>query len=133
MLTVYVTYIRPLLEYGAPVYHAGLTAQQARQIERVQMRALKIIGGYDSSYQQLLQLFKLETLANRRETLSLRLGKQILRSSKHRDLLPQQRQDISGRSTRSSYNLQPYRCGMRLRKTAILYMTTLLNSEIWNG
>jgi len=130
MLAVYITYIRPLLEYGAPVFHAGLTIQQAKQIERVQMRALKIIGGYDHSYQQLMQEFKLETLATRRETLSLRLGKQILRSEKHRELLPQERQDISGRTTRHSHNLQPFRCGMRLRKSAIPYMTVLLNSDI---
>ena len=46
LVKVYNTYIRPLLEYCAPVFHAGLTARQAQQIERVHKRALKIITGY---------------------------------------------------------------------------------------
>ena len=54
LLKVYITYIRPLLEYCAPVFHAGLTASQAQQVERVQKRALKIIAGFNHTYQELL-------------------------------------------------------------------------------
>ena len=75
LLKVYVTYIRPLLEYCAPVFHAGLTANQAQQIERVQKRALKIIAGYDNTYQDLLHKFELESLVGRREKMCLNLGK----------------------------------------------------------
>ena len=130
LIKIYTTYIRPLLEYCSPVFHAGLTAQQAQQIERVQKRALKIIAGYDLSYRQILESLNLETLADRRQKLCLRLGKQILKSHVHRTLLPELRGTISGRSTRRQNTLQTFRCGARLRRSTIPLLTTLINSDI---
>jgi len=130
LITVYTTYIRPLLEYCAPVIYAGLTAQQAQQIEGVQKRALKIIGGYHISYHELLHNFELDTLATRREKLSLRLGRQMLKSERHREMLPQPREDITNRATRNNNALQSFRCGARLRKSAIPHITTLLNCNM---
>ena len=130
MIKIYTSYIRPLLEYCAPVYHAGLTAKQAQQLERVQKRALKIIAGYDKTYQQILQQLKLDTLADRRQMLCLRLGKQILNSTAHRDLLPKLRGTISGRRTRRRKTLETFCCGARLRKSSIPLMTSLINSDI---
>ena len=129
LLTIYTTYVRPLLEYCAPVFHASLTASQANQIERVQKRALKLIGGYDISYQQLLEDMHLDSLADRRSQLCLRFAKKLLNSAEHRDILPPERVTISTRRTRYAHLLQPYRCGARLRKSSVPYMTTLLNQE----
>ncbi|XP_071492116.1 uncharacterized protein [Diadema antillarum] len=42
-VSVYVGFIRPLLEYACPVWHSGLTAAQAGLLERVQKRALRTI------------------------------------------------------------------------------------------
>ena len=64
LVQIYPTYIRPLLEYCAPVFHAGLTASQANQLERVQKQALKLIGGFDRSYRQLLADLQLESLGS---------------------------------------------------------------------
>ena len=130
MVKVYTTYIRPLLEYCAPVFHASLTAKQAQQLERIQKRALKIIAGYDTSYQQILSQFNLDTLADRRQMLCLRLGKQLLNSNVHRDLLPKFRGTISGRRTRRRDTLQTFCCGARLRKSSVPLMTSLINSDI---
>ena len=127
LVTVYTTYIRPLLEYCAPVFHANLTAAQANQIEKVQKRALKLIGGYDGSYQQLLNDLKLDSLADRRTQLCLRFAKILLSSAEHRDILPPERGEISARRTRYAHLLQPYRCGARLRRSSVPYMTSLLN------
>ena len=45
--------IRPILEYGAQVWHGGLTKAQNSSIEKVQRRALRIIySGKD--YDELL-------------------------------------------------------------------------------
>ena len=130
MVKIYITYIRPLLEYCAPVFHASLSAKQAQQIEKVQKRALKMIAGYDTSYQQILCQFNLETLADRRQKLCLRLGKQMLTSSAHRDLLPKFRGSISGKKTRRRNTLETFRCGARLRKSSIPLITSLINSDI---
>ena len=130
MVQIYTTYIRPLLEYCTPVFHAGLTARQASQIEKVQKRALKLIGGFDKSYQQLLEEMKLDTLADRREQLCLRLARQMLGSSNHRDLFPPERRLVSGKTTRSAYTLQHFCCNARLRKSSIPHMTALINADI---
>ena len=130
MVKIYVTYIRPLLEYCAPVFHASLTAKQAQQLERIQKRAVKIIAGYDRCYQDILQQLNLDTLADRRQMLSLRLGKQIFNSESHRDLLPKQRGVISGRITRARNTLETFCCGARLRKSSVPYMTSLLNLDM---
>ena len=39
----YICAIRPILEYGAQVWHGGLTKAQSECIEKVQKRALRII------------------------------------------------------------------------------------------
>ena len=130
LVKIYTTYIRPLLEYCAPVFHAGLTCLQAKQLENVQKRALKLIGGYEKSYQDLLETLQLQSLANRREQLCLRLAKQILKSTDHRDILPLERGIISGRATRNVCALQPFCCGARLRKSTVPHMTALLNLDM---
>ena len=129
LVRVYTTYIRPLLEYCATVFHAGLTASQAQQIERVQKRALKIIAGYAYTYQDLMQKFGIESLADRRENMCLRLGKQMIKHPTHREILPPSRESITGRKTRNMKTLQPFCCSVRLRKSAVPHITTLLNAE----
>ena len=133
LVRVYTTYIRPLLEYCAPVFHPGLTAHQAQRIEKVQKRAVKIIAGFDKSYGEILRQLNLDTLADRRQMLCLRLGKQILHSQAHRDLLPQLRGSISGKTTRRRNTLETFCCGVRLRKSSIPYMTSLINSDIMSS
>ena len=130
MVQIYTTYIRPLIEYCTPVFHAGLTARQASQIEKVQKRALKLIGGFDKSYQQLLNEMKLDSLADRREQLCFRLAKQMLGSSNHRDLFPPERRLVSGKTTRRANTLQHFCCNARLRKSSIPHMTSLINADI---
>ena len=129
LLRVYTTYIRPLLEYCAPVIHAGLTASQAQQIERVQKRALHIIAGYDNSYRELLHKFQIDNLADRRQEMCLRLGKQMLKSPIHREILPPTRESISGRHTRHMNSLQPFCCSDRLRRSVVPLITSLLNAD----
>ena len=40
---VYISIIRPLLEYACEVWHPGLTGQLSQQIEHIQKRAFRII------------------------------------------------------------------------------------------
>ena len=112
LVKVYTIYIRPLLEYCAPVYHAGLTASQAQQIERVQKRAPKIKAGYSHAYQDLLYKFGIGTTYRRRQNMCLRLGKQMLKNPNHRRILPPTRGSVSGRQTRNMTMsaLQPFCC-----------------------
>jgi len=43
LLHFYVTVIRPVLEYCAPVWHYAITRSQAEQLESIQKRAIHII------------------------------------------------------------------------------------------
>ena len=45
LVSVYVDFIRPLLEYAVPVWHPGLTEKQNYARERIQRRACRIMPG----------------------------------------------------------------------------------------
>ena len=70
LLTIFQSYVRPVLEYAAPVWHGGITRNQNDKLERIQKRALRIIfGDQYTTYDETLQLISLSTLEERRETL----------------------------------------------------------------
>ena len=65
--------IRSVLEFAAPVFFSMLTSKNTMDIERIQKIVLKIILGQRyENYEQACQLFKMTTLQQRRQTLSLR-------------------------------------------------------------
>ncbi|KAI8485683.1 hypothetical protein Bbelb_365170 [Branchiostoma belcheri] len=45
LVSVYTVYVRPILEYAVPVWYPTLTTKQSKTLERIQMRACKIILG----------------------------------------------------------------------------------------
>ncbi|KAI8482781.1 hypothetical protein Bbelb_394430 [Branchiostoma belcheri] len=130
LVTVYTCYIRPVLEYAAPVWHPGLTTKLCRRIENVQRRALRVILGADFiSYSKACVQLNLPSLKTRREKLTLTFAKSLEQSKLHRHLLPQSRTSISGRTTRSSHKLDSVFCRTeRYRSSAIPYMIRMLNS-----
>ncbi|KAI8492567.1 hypothetical protein Bbelb_296080 [Branchiostoma belcheri] len=107
LVTVYTCFIRPVLEYGAPVWHPGLTTTQRRKIERIQKRATKIILGHNLPYDQSCKTLNLQTLHDRRETLCYKFGKTLSKSDTYKQWLPQQRGKVSGRVTRQSHKYDP--------------------------
>ena len=46
LVTVYKGYVRPILEYAAPVWHPGITQRQSNQVESVQKRVCRIVLGH---------------------------------------------------------------------------------------
>ena len=96
LVLIYTMYIRPLMEFCAPVWSSSLTTQQSDSIERVQRRALRMISYPDQRhYEELLSNFNIPSLAIRRNDLLTNFAKSILVSSRHRDLLPAERQHHS--------------------------------------
>ena len=69
ILTMYTRKIRPVIEYACPVWHPGLSNYLSEDLERIQMRALKIIVP-DMSYANALVKCKLK---HRRETVCKKL------------------------------------------------------------
>ena len=72
MKTLYILFIRSLLEQSAPVWHSSLTEQDSAAIERVQKSAVRIIlGNRYVGYKKSLQKLDLQSLNDRREELWL--------------------------------------------------------------
>ena len=85
LVAIYVALVRFVLEYCCVVWHNALPAYLSSEIERVQMRALRIIHSR-SSYQEALQLAKIARLEDRRDELCMRTFNNIAKGgplSKH--------------------------------------------------
>ena len=61
MKRFYASVIRPLLEYGAQVWHGGLTKSQYNNIEKIHKRALRIIYS-EKDYDKLLWMAGVKSL-----------------------------------------------------------------------
>ena len=74
LLHFYITVIRPVLEYCAPVWHCALTKAQSESLEAVQKRAIHITHNLTRGmpYSSMLLHVNLDSLATRREDLSRR-------------------------------------------------------------
>ena len=68
LITMYVTYVRPILEYCAQVWHYNIPEYLSKDIERIQLKAMKIIDP-SLSYNDALAVFDIPTLSSRREQL----------------------------------------------------------------
>ena len=88
MLLMYTTKIRPVLEYACAAWHLGLTQYLTDDIERVQIRAMRIIFPR-LSYGDPLVCSQLPTLKDRRNDICLRFFKSMKKSDhKPHHLLP---------------------------------------------
>ena len=126
MITVYTCCIRPVLEYACPVWHTSLTESLIYKIEFVQKRALRIILGKKyTSYSEALDLCKLPSLQCRREVLLQSFGMKIIKSNKHRELLPPTKVSTSCRQLRYMSGLRIIKCNTERyhRSTIIIYPT----------
>ncbi|KAI8483126.1 hypothetical protein Bbelb_391450 [Branchiostoma belcheri] len=124
LVQVYLSLIRPVLEYGH-VLLVGCSEEQAASMERVQRRALRIIsrGGRRS-------VPTLPSLKERREAATVSLFKAML-NPEHplHDLVPAQRQSATGRSLRNSHNITvPHARTKRLQQSFLHYTIRLYNN-----
>ena len=60
LITMYVTYVRPILEYCAQVWHYNIPEYLSKDIERIQLKAMKIIDP-SLSYNDALAVFDIPT------------------------------------------------------------------------
>ena len=72
IIQIYCACIRSILEYASPVFHNSLPKYLDNEIERVQKRFLKRIYP-DLSYDEAIEISKLDTLFDRRSAACHRL------------------------------------------------------------
>ena len=127
MVTVYTTYIRPILEYASPVWHTSITSKQSNKLEFIQKRALKIIVGYNVEYPNALTITNLDTLSSRRDSLLLSFGKKLMISEHHKHLLPLPKSISSTRQLRNMSGFPTIKCNTeRYRKSTIPHLARIL-------
>ena len=85
--SIYLTFVRSILEQSAVVWHSSLSRKNRRDLERVQKSAVKIIlGNRFSNYEKGLKELNLENLDERRKQICLKFAKNCLRNEKVRDM-----------------------------------------------
>ena len=100
-MKVYTSLVRPLLEYSAQLWHAGLATTQSDLLESIQERALSI--AYPD---QALEYTSLPSLKSRRDELCKRLFQDCKKPDhKLHPLLPETRSMIHGLHSAYPYKL----------------------------
>ena len=86
---LYITCVRSVIDYAAPVFHHALPAYLSQELERVQKRAMRIIcPGIE--YQQALALMSLPTVEEHHHKICRRTFESMMSEPNHklRKLLP---------------------------------------------
>ena len=129
LVTVYQCRVRTILEFGAPVFHCGLTGDQSRQLELVQKKALAIILGRGYlNYESALAQLQLDRLDTRRTKLSLNFAVSCTKSVKHKSMFP--RNPDNGLNLRHpKIFAEPLCKTSRYFNSPVSYLSRLLNSK----
>ena len=109
LIQVYTTCIRPVLEYGCQVWNYNSPDCLKEEIERIQMRTLRIICPH-FSYRTALNVNNLMLLSQRRNNLCKLYFKKLLNlEHKLNELVPDRRKDLRTYSLRNDQHINlPY-------------------------
>ena len=130
MKTIYILFVRSLLEQSASVWHSSLTEQDSEALERVQKSAIKIIlGNRYIGYRKSLQKLDLETLHERREKICLNFAQRCLKNPKTKHWFPENIKSHQMETRNKEKYSIPNANTERYRKSPIIYMQHLLNEN----
>ena len=89
LVLFYCSAIRSVLEYTCMLFHRSFPRYLSEDLELIQKRAMRIILP-DYKYRDALNIAKIDTLHDRRESLSLKLFNKISHTNDHKlaSLLP---------------------------------------------
>ena len=131
LVTIYILYIRSILEQSCQVWHSYLIFENFQDLERVQKNALKIILKDDYlSYSNALTITGLSTLFERRQNLSLKFAKACVRNKQTNHMFPINPVSPDDHYTRfkEQYAVTKTRTE-RLKNSAMPYLQGLLNID----
>ena len=81
--SIFITFIRPVLEQSSSVWHSSLTDKNKSDLERVQKAAVKVIMGNDYiDYPKSLKALNITNLVQRREKLIKNMAIKITSNQK---------------------------------------------------
>ena len=126
LLDIYKLFVRSNLEFAVPLWAGAISKKDKRNIERIQKTAAAIIlGPQYSDYDEALEELELETLDERRVSLSLKFAKNMRKNNRFSFLFPE------GVSTRSgkTFIAVPECNTKRYTTSSVPYLINLLNSD----
>ena len=126
-LQVYKTMLRPVLEYSSIIYHPMLSEEQENHLEKLQIRALKNIYGHIYSARQLLEISKLDTLAQRRLKACQKFANKLASNERFNSWLPKKGTRSRNKAS-EQYIEYPARTDRR-RNSPLFYIRRLLNTN----
>ena len=77
--------LRPTLDFASVSYNSLLTKEQSMEIERLQLRAMKVVFGDYVSYRTVVEAGKIERLDDRRKTLFRKFALKIENNANFRE------------------------------------------------
>ena len=129
LLKVYKSSLRPVLDFACPTYHPLLSVTQTNQLEALQKRASKIIFGFNSSYDKLIQDGKMTRLAERREKLCLDFARKAVNNPRFSETWFPSRK-VQDYNLRRPLIYEEFSARTeRMFKNPVCYMRKMLNSE----
>ena len=129
MITIYILFIRSVIEQSSVVWSSSLTQEDISSFERVQKIALKIIYKHDYlSYEDALNQSKIQTMKDRYKSLLLRFAIKCTKSDRTKDILPLATHSMTARK-HEKYQV-PFASKQRYYDSAIPTMARMLNSAM---
>jgi hypothetical protein len=127
LFDVYAKEIRSILEMAVPVWHAGLTVQQTKDIERIQRLAMQIIlQDAFVNYQLACKTFFTDTLEQRRLKLCTKFASKNVKSEN--SLFT--KVDTAVNTRQKSDIVRGYKCRTaRYEKSSLPFLAKLLNGK----
>ena len=129
MTNIYILYIRSILEQSCQVWHFSITQEERNDLERVQKTACKIIlSERYSDYTSALEALNLETLNQRRYTLSLKFAKKCLKYEQTKYMFPLNNTEVADIRQKQKYQVN-FAKTSRLLKSSIPQLQRALNDD----
>ena len=130
LVTIYILYIRSIIEQSCQVWHYSLTEEESNSLERVQKVACSIILSQEyTSYSNALRTLNLDTLSKRREKLCLKFAEACVKHPKMSKLFPYNQTISRDLIHREKFYVQPARTG-RLLNSTIPQLQRALNRAV---
>ena len=131
MITIYILFIRSVIEQSSVVWSFAITAGEMAVLERTQKVALRIIFGQNYlTYENALKLANLPKIEDRYKTLQLRFALKCTKNENTRDMFP------LAKNVKNTRNQDKFEVPMarkeRFFKSAVPTMARMLNKACIN-
>ena len=126
LIVIYKSLVRPCFDYACVVYHSMLSKRLSELLERQQRRILKIIYGYDLSYEKALERAGIERLDARRSLLRERFVVKLARNDRFSDWFPVNETPVHALRHVAKFVEKPFRTE-RLRGAPLYSFRRIMN------